>query len=862
MKKQLLCAAFAIVLSVGLFQGVMARSDSPELSPPDTQTECNEMEVVFVIDQSGSMGGSYGHPDPNDPLGLRFFGPIFAARWMANYYLSTSGSPIPGRPPITFHMAVVSFGDEALVTLPWQTIAPNDQLSWTKLRKTLDQKLGEDGLQGRSDLGNTNFVDAFQKASDLFALRDRPQGGCPRRAILLLTDGQPQLARTFTIPGHMAEVKDIFQKDFPPSEYTFYVTAMNDYAADNYWVTMEPYWKDILSNYASTSVPGAVKVNSHDEIGDRFNAILYELTNQEPPEPVSLGKHTVPPYLQAIIFTLYKQSESEHLILQDEYGNLDKSRQDVLVEVTGYDEPIESWTITRPLPGQWTIGTTANRGDLLITEDRIPAAVWLRSPSGSALQFVQSSLEFQLVESDQNHTPLPEYADPQYRLSVTATVSTAEREWPLNLASNTLLTQTYTAPFLPVEAGAHQLRVGAVASDDDNQLVTVINGAVGQFVVDPVSLHALELKSSNTCPVQQGDSLQIAYQTVAPGNHGVQISVKPEWDLVLETGTQAFPVAPQGPDENGIYSALLPLPVAGDYHLSGVVKVVEPVGAVEQTLFEEDRKFTVVSSQPLAIQIIKPLSGTMVGRTCLWQPASIDLEVWFSGPDGTEPWDPENYLQPPVSDPPVELIISPLDEQIALKTVMLEPTVDKGRYTAHIEGLPLGEYDLIVRLISGQIARCGWRLPVEGRIRIRLVENPWIIAEIVGMILVAIYLIWMLIRAILVRQHPCRGWVNILRSDGTEIHSSSLSLPIDLDKWSRCHVVLKKRDLGETGYDRLELRCPNADYSEKYKLEVTVFYRNEKNKRDRFGPITVVADSERELPMRFKFKYAKKGIDV
>jgi hypothetical protein len=852
-----------IILSIFLGLGALGIISGPALASLEFRSnsnysapDCHDVEIVFVIDQSGSMGGSAGHPDPNDPLGLRFFGPIFGARWMGNYYLSTNGSPIPGRPQVTFHMAAVSFGDTATVTLPWTTIDPNDQASWSSMRAKLEHQLGPEGLQGRSDLGNTNFVDAFQRTADLFGQRARPQNECPHRAIVLLTDGQPKLPQAFTIADHMAGVKQIFKDSFPSPEYSFYVTAINDYAADKYWVTMEPYWKDILDSYPIGDVPGALKVNSEDGIGDRFNKILYDLTNRTPPPPTDLGTHTVPPYLQAIVFTIFKQSTNEHLVLTDGVRLISETHT---VEIIGYDEPIETWIVHRPLPGVWNLGTTAGRGDVTITEDRIPAAVWLRSPSGGSLQFVQTPLEFQLVDSTQSRNPLPEYPGTLYRLAVTATVDAAGRTWPMNLAHGTL-TQTYAAQFVPVEAGQHQLTVRATTHDADNKLIEVFSGVVGEFTVEPVALQSLGLQITRTCSLQQGDDLRIAYQTVSPGNKGVQISPAIKWELATQVGTKTLAIVPQGPDSAGLYSASIKLDDAGKYHLMGDAKLLEPIGGVERVLLTEDQEFDVAPVQKLAIRIVAPDSGSTVGRTNTWQPTPLNIEVWLTDPDGTLIV-PDKYLQSPVPDVPLELIVSTPDGRLVPGIAPLAITVDKGRYQAQIEGLPLGEYDLIIRPVSGLSTQCGWQLPADARARISRVDNPVLIAEVVGLVIILAVLLLLLITALRLRQHPCRGWVTILRADGEKIGDPAF--PMDLDRRGFNYIVVRHGDLGETAYDRMELFCRDAEKHEKYILELTVYYKGSAAKREKFGPREIIAGPGLwDLPNGFKFKYVKKEGDL
>jgi hypothetical protein len=754
-----------------------------EIAPVTAGDACRQVEIVFLVDQSGSMGGlaagSTVHPRPNDPLGLRFHGPIFAMRWLGNDFLVSRG--IPGRPRVTFHMAVVNFGDSPEVALDWTTLAPKDAASWKRLAASLEQKLAP-GPLATSNLGQTNFLEAFRQVADLFAQRGPQQDGCPRRAVVVLTDGEPSVDEDgFTIGGHMRSVEDLINRRLPPPGYRIYITGINDPDQPGSWNRMVSYWEAISQDDPNLAVRRTQLVVSPDQIGDRLNQILFELRGvPRPPRPPIGRPFVVQPYLQEICFIFFKRDPAnEHLIVRDEFGLFDTSRTDVEIEIIGYEEPIETLCVKLPLPGRWVLETTAERADVLINKFEIPTAGTLKSPTGTtALQYLRTTVEFQLVDSQGQ--PLPEYPDPRYQIQITATVSAAGRMWPISVRREPQ--QTFIADFVPVEAGKHTLTVRGVSQDIEGKVVEVIAGEIGDFLVSPVTLEQLSGPDGipGGCGPQQGLPLSIAYGFRGPDGQSVVTDVPIRWDVSATANGQTWLLPMQGPSATGVYSTTFTPEVSGLHELHVTATLIEPIGGVERQILNTGFSLNVAPTELVTLRLTRPQSGQRVGRSLRfqWTPPFIRLEQ--------EPLDVEADLVHVDDGSPADLAkISNANPDRLLKlevreavtgqpisnVPVLRPTGNPGQFRARIEGLALGKYVLSVRPASDITLHCGfgWADDSQVVVELELIQDPqlWRLAGVLAIVLGA-FIAFVSYRWHLTR-YPCHGWLVILDASGRRV---------------------------------------------------------------------------------------------
>lgn len=760
---------------------------------------CDQVEIVFVVDQSGSMRGApVDHPTPNDPNGLRFFAPLRAVRWMGQDYVGANGLRLPSRPVVTYHVALVEFGDEAQVRLPWTTIAPADEQSW----RNLDTQLSDALAPYDYSLGNTNVRAAMEVARDLFAQRSTVRNDCPKRAVFVLTDGMPYVRPAdgttgFSVTEHMGAIADLVESDLARQGVGVWITAIND-SDDNYWTRMEPIWQGMLPPDEAGKEPRAWKVNTEDEIGQRFANMMVELANRNI-EPVRIGPLCVPPYLQQIVLTFYKRDPSEHLNVSDPIGPLTPSRTDVGVEVRGYDEPIESLIVHRPLPGRWEINTTAARADVLIDEVTLPAIGKLIQPSGrDAVQYVQDELMLQLVDLQGN--PLPAYSDPNFGLAVEANVRATSQTYPFSLVDSGQGQRS--GLFIPVDAGSHQLVVTAKSStplqrvpepkDSACQWETTSvldQAAVGEFSVAPVKLTQagqpiLLSATGGNCPLQQGDQALVTYRWERTDNQqSVSISLPTVWEAMQRGPSSERMVTIQGPAaSSGIFTATLSFDEAGQHTLASLASVRLPDGGLSQAL-NDQQSFNVAPVQALRAQVavLEPAAkpwwwrvlgalgltphqpGRQIARDPFWRLLPTELDVLVSL-DGQTAADPSSALQIAPDQRPVQLILANADGTNPREIPLIATNVP-GRYHATLSDIPLGRYELRVVPISGLLAACGFNLPAAMQLDLERVENPIIYGELLLLALALLVLVLMLVRIWCLRRNPCQGCLAVVEKE-------------------------------------------------------------------------------------------------
>ncbi len=787
------------LLLVGLLAWMLIASsvkvNAQSTSPKDV---CDEVEVVLLIDQSGSMGGvPIDHPIPNDPHGLRFYAPLHVIRWMGSDYLGASKLRLPSRPVVTYHVAVVDFGDETRTRLPWTTIAPTSDKDWQKQ----EQKLEKVFQSSHENLGNTNILAALREAAALFSQRADRQNDCPRRAIFLLSDGMPYVPPPegsvgFSVVGHMEQVKRLVQGELKDMGVEVWVTALND-SNDNYWPRMKPYWEDILSQSTFGSQSHALKVDTEDEIAKRFTNIMRDLANRNI-EPVHIGPRCVPPYLQQIIFTFYKQDpKKEHLQISDPVGLLTPNRTDVQVEVKGYDEPIEYLIVQRPIPGEWDIQTTAPRADVLIDEDTLPAvgSIHLASGNPKGVQYVRDGIILQLTDSNGN--PLPEYTDKTFQLTLDSKVVTSQGESPLNF--NQVNVQEYKTDVVPTESGLHQVVVTAHSKQPVQKEIpgshcqwtsTILpkldNAVVGEFDVAAVGLVRVGQPQINrsvaaNCPLQAGDQMVLSYEAQRlDTGQAITLSLPVEWNARLQTPSGTRDLQVEGPDPStNQWRLTLSFDDGGNHTLTAVAKVRDSDGRLH-ALGQDQQTFQVAPVQPISaeIHVLKPVDPPwwlsilqkvglaptdedhQIGNDPRWRSLPMQVEVLLTA-DGQTTLDPNTVFTNPQGQAPVVLTVADAHGANA-QQVTLAPTTDPGRYLATIQGLSLGTYELRAELAQGMEAACGFALTGPSTKQVKRIRNPWIYLELLLLALGIIVALLLWRRRQCQTRNPCQGVLSVI----------------------------------------------------------------------------------------------------
>jgi hypothetical protein len=530
------------------------------------QTSYDGLDIVFIVDQSGSMCGEAcdceKHPEANDPHGLRFYGVQYAMSWLGQNQWQL-------HPEVAYQVAVVNFGSRAQAVnlgtsdMPyyWETIAPGSEKEWLLQEAALEPKLAPGSL-AKHHLGDTNFLAAFDRAQELFAQLDaKGAGQSHRRAIVVLTDGQAYIDEEgFRLSTHMEQLITLAQADFPSPRYTIYVVAMSD-AERHYWSTSyADYWAQVAGDPARAQL---VQLNNTD-VGIRFREILLELTHDLPGEVITdteieAGPQIIPPYLAEVEFTFFKAEIAETTFITDALGRNIKALDSTAgIKVTGQNTPIEKVTVPNPEPGRWIIAVHLG-SETRITMRQIPARGTLEKPTSVQYRDLPTQLVYQL--GDINGNPLPVYQDPIYQLLVTATMQAGGQAWPINLRLNGQ--SRYEGEFVPSAVGSHVVHVEAISHDLTGKRIEVFAGRLNPFEVR--SLVAEPRLPSNRLTQYVPASLRFGLLDSSNLSAGVAAQVSAQV-VITDSSGQAWTIPLQASQADELTGAFTPL-TAGPHQL-------------------------------------------------------------------------------------------------------------------------------------------------------------------------------------------------------------------------------------------------------------------------------------------------------
>lgn len=398
-------------------------------------------DIVFVVDQSGSMSGASGRA-PSDPFDLR----ADAVRYVIERIGITK---LYFNQQSRYRIGVVSFGDSARVDLPLTEISAINADGWTQERKNLQSAVKSEPL------GFTNIAEGLRVAHDEVFNQADPIPGDRAKVVIVLTDGRPDLQEG---PDQTDDTATYFrrtllpqvQNQFPKSDYLFYIVAIDD--INDFWPTTESYWSQM-----SASRGRALRLAGSTEMPAAFTGILEDFIHTQAVK-LTPGPFQMPAYLQRVIFTILKSSPTAgaQIVRPDgvaltQGGNVDIRSNGSLIQL------IE---VSRPVPGQWTITVDSNtRYDIYF--EPVQATIQRIEPSRDLAQNTETTLVFQV--RDQGGIPLPEAAG--YPLSLQLSLESPNGSLPsITLSRGSNDTYQTPSPVLLDRNGEWKAKVTATAN--------------------------------------------------------------------------------------------------------------------------------------------------------------------------------------------------------------------------------------------------------------------------------------------------------------------------------------------------------------------------------------------------------------
>ncbi len=630
-----LLAILAYVVLPSVPQGESSTS-TPALTPfPAFQSSNYDgVNLLFIIDQSGSMGGPpYGGPPDyapagNDPLGLRFAAPQYSLDWIRSVLEAFPPDDIP-----TVNIALLAFGTNPREILQWTTVYKGySTTDWELLEDQIVEDMSNERFRNTGgDLTNlvfTDFFQAFQRAREMFQnTPTAPAGERYLSTIIMLTDGAPcrvagedgctpNICHLNPQPGtsasvdHLLFLRDFLATSFP--DYWVYVAGIDE--QNEYWPCLSPYWQQIVCLTGVDCNPLALRqIKSPEEMTLHFNAVLGDLMSQIEPdflERIEIqvpGTFDVPPYQQMFRLNVFKSSTDP---LGSSIQIIPPTGSPPPITVTGIDTAIEVHQVNLPQPGSWTVDVA----DLALIERVNFAADIVRAAGRMDIEGVEATqantvmvdqydaVDFRLRIVDGDDTTLTLYPGDSYPLTVTADIYDAA---DLDSARRSLVATVpmvldtvgapgvnqYIVAWHPQQAGVFEVRVTAtyVWNGQTEYLLneeSVYDGfhvqevyfekqvpASSQREDEPVMLNALVRQRTT------GD--QVVWAT---NNFVMQVSAISTIDGI----TLWSAVLPNASDMNGVISTQVTSLSPGQYQLKVRVGIVKEEGSFEPLDVFED----------------------------------------------------------------------------------------------------------------------------------------------------------------------------------------------------------------------------------------------------------------------------------
>ena len=444
------------------------------------------VDVVFVIDQSGSMGGkAYGseiHPIPNDPHDLRFTGLQQMVQRLASYrmfYFANS--------PVRFNIAVVYFGQTAPVIVEPTIIDPDNPDEWEALGERLLKQLSPEEF--KTNLGMTDHLLGLKQAKNLLQSMEQewPDGKTHQQAIFMLTDGewslpcpQPDANNNTPEPPYCKNgafqsntyaqmMDDYITSELPYPRYRLYVGGINARSGE-WWSYVRKWWEKWTHGHAELlnsntmwtffeEVLAELTVNNEDLASKKTTSGFFQ-------DVSDLDRIPINPYLQEVVFIIHKARPEQRVKIYQNDGQL----VDNLATTTIVDEDkyIERISIRYPQPGYMTIERPSDSEYMRTYMLQLNANVNCNYLD-VVPQYIPQLIQCEITAN--NGEALPPYDDPKYQLSVEARIGSDNGSMD-RLPLVATAPGTYSSYWLPDEPGQYGLTILGSTKSPEGKPIT------------------------------------------------------------------------------------------------------------------------------------------------------------------------------------------------------------------------------------------------------------------------------------------------------------------------------------------------------------------------------------------------------
>lgn len=557
----LLLFAIGGVLPLPIIGHALGADQSTKIE--DINPKCYSLDVIFLIDQSGSM-------KQNDPDLLRKDAVEWVVNWLGDNVLSSC-------PDAAHRIAIVAWGETAEIVLDGsRVISPRtDQqgrIEWRTdrddLKRQIEEYFGTIGSE-RNLQDNTDPKVAFDEAQNILAeFKSEPLGDLPRkRVIIFLTDGIPASPKIDDVVSYSTDLVTRTNQIFP---------------YDSILLQREKCLFDALVEAKEAGLHTISAVDKNDCLGNY---------------PVGEGAYNESVYIWSILLNINSQDFQYGTFR----GAMKKIAQDHAGALANINQNLD-------IPAQFLDIMTSLVG---VRAERLGCQSFAMEP-----YLQQATLSFFKINSDISVEI--SYQNGNQTYVITQDDVEDNTTWPLELPG--FIVKDYTNDnaierfvFSTPQAGEWNIRA-PVTSD--------CKGIQAFF--EPLDFAVKQISPLSTVPQYDlspfydvSSPSYIAYSLVNQESPDVDIEPNAQYPLTvtailtLPNGEVTTPV-----DliyEGGVYKSPDPLKVnvVGQYQLtvSGTTPFVDTRNKERRTLFEEVRFFEVIPVTPFQIKIIEPREG-------------------------------------------------------------------------------------------------------------------------------------------------------------------------------------------------------------------------------------------------------------
>ena len=403
------------------------------------------IDLVLLIDQSGSMGGSKVHPLPNDPYGKRIEAVENAVQTLFD---SVEGYYNSYRTSLVHQISIIEFGTDARVAVSVKRIEykPGEAV---RLRRLRIERIGS-SLK-RDNLGNTDHFKAFMLAKkEIEAMKSAGLPGKRNQVVLMVTDGKPYV-RDFSEIGYLHDMRSYIEKDFLQLGRFVEVLGLND--ADNYWGRgYGRYWKETTGGNATLIQDDSKFYKSIKQVLEKY---VVGIPKVEQTINVVGDDFDCPPYIKLMIINVDKHIPGTTISLTDPDG-----RPVNLMTLKRIDRRTFSRIyIPQPKPGIWRLHRPG-ADSCSIEVELYYTSVTLLAPLQPVNPLNQVSIRYRVMSEE--GTPFKELPDYPVNAGVEI-ISPDGSLQSFEMMKDTRGIFKTKLPFVPVSSGDYKLRMIAKA---------------------------------------------------------------------------------------------------------------------------------------------------------------------------------------------------------------------------------------------------------------------------------------------------------------------------------------------------------------------------------------------------------------